>query len=87
MTLSEFVLKLAADPDLLERFGREPDAVADEYGLSLEQRQLLGSGRLENVRVEIRAELDVDDEAAMIIWLHHLPSPIHWLFKPPADAS
>lgn len=84
--LSEFLLALAADAKLLERFQRDPATVADELGLSHEQRRLLGPGQLDNLRVEIRGELTVDDEAAMIIWLHQLPS-IPWLFAPPEDAT
>lgn len=86
MTLSEFLLRLAADPDLLERFREEPQRVADELGLREEQRRLLGPGQLEKLRVEIRAELQVGEEAAMIVWLHYLPS-IPWLFKAPDDAA
>jgi hypothetical protein len=86
MTLSEFLLKLAADPKLLERFQDDPDGVADEFELSHAQRSLLGPGQLENLRIEIRAELQVDGESAMIIWLHHLP-PIHWLFAPRDEAE
>ena len=82
MSLSEFLLALAADPKLLERFQSDPSGVADELGLTDAQRRLLGPGQLEKLRVEIRAELTVDDEAAMIIWLHHLPS-IPWLFAQP----
>ena len=86
MSLSEFLLALAADPKLLERFQRDPSGVADELGLTDEQRRLLGPGQLEKLRVEIRAELTVDDEAAMIIWLHQLPS-IPWLFAPPDSGA
>jgi hypothetical protein len=88
MTLSEFLLALAADPHLLERFQKDPVGVADELGLTEAQRRLLGPGQLDKLRVEIRAELKVDDddEAAMIIWLHHFPS-IPWLFAPPDDAA
>ena len=86
MTLSEFLLRLAADPDLLERFRAEPHSVADELGLGEEQRRLLGPGQLQKLRVEIHGELQVGEEAAMIIWLHHLQS-IPWLFKAPDDAA
>ena len=86
MTLSEFLLALAADRNLLERYQGDPTGVADELGLSEEHRRLLGPGQLEKLRVEIRAELTVDDEAAMIIWLHHLPS-IPWLFAPPDSGA
>lgn len=86
MTLSEFFLTLAADAKLLERFQRNPTGVADELGLSEEQRRLLGPGQLDKLRIEIRGELTVDDEAAMIIWLHHLPS-IPWLFAPPESGE
>jgi hypothetical protein len=86
MTLSEFFLTLAADPKLLERFQRNPAGVADELGLSEEQRRLLGPVQLDKLRIEIRGELTVDGEAAMIIWLHHLPS-IPWLFAPPESGE
>jgi hypothetical protein len=86
MTLSEFLLRLAADPDLLEQFHREPTRVADDLGLGEEQRALLGAGQLENLRIEIHGELKVGEEAAMIFWLHRLPA-IHWLFKAPDDAA
>jgi hypothetical protein len=87
MTLSESLLKLAADPELLEEFRQNPARVADKYQLSDEQRRLLGPGQLDKLRVEIRAELATgDDEAAMIIWLHHLPS-IPWLFAPPESGE
>jgi hypothetical protein len=86
MTLSEFLLKLAADPKLLQQFREYPTDVADEYGLTDEQRRLLGPGQLDNLRVEIRGELTLDDEAATIIWLHQLPS-IPWLFAPPESGE
>jgi hypothetical protein len=86
MTLSEFLLRLAADPDLLERFHGDPHGVADELGLGEDQRRLLQAGELENLRIEIHGELKVGEEAAMIFWLHHLPA-IHWLFKAPDDAA
>jgi hypothetical protein len=86
MTLSEFLLRLAADPKLVERFHEDPNGVADELGLAEEQRRLLEAGQLENLRVEIHGELRVGEEAGMIVWLHHLPA-IHWLFKAPDDAA
>jgi hypothetical protein len=86
MTLSEFLLRLAADPDLVERFHEDPNGVADELGLGEEHRRLLGAGQLENLRIEIHGELKVGEDAAMIFWLHHLP-PIQWLFKAPDDAA
>jgi hypothetical protein len=86
VTLGEFLLKLAADPDLLERFRAHPDAVAEEYELDASQRRLLGPGQLDKLRIEIHGELQVGEEAAMIIWLHYLPS-IAWLFQAPDDAA
>jgi hypothetical protein len=84
--LAEFLLKLAADPDLLERFRAHPDAVADEYELDARQRRLLGPGQLERLRIEIHGELEVDEEKASIVWLYQVPS-IPWLFKAPDDAA
>ncbi len=89
MKLSEFLLQLAANPELLEAFNENPDRVADEVGLSHEQRHLLGPGKLEDLRVEVRGELSIDDERAMIQWIHHLPT-ILWLFDKrhrPDDAA
>lgn len=86
VTLSQFLLRLAADPALLEEFNSDPHGVAKRLELREDQRRLLGPGELENLRVEIKTELRIDDEAAMIIWLHHLP-PIHWLFAAPDDAA
>jgi hypothetical protein len=86
MTLSEFLLKLAADPHLLERFREEPRKVADEIGLDEEQRRLLAAGSLEQLRIEIHGELRVGEETAMIVWLHRFPS-IPWLFAASDDAE
>lgn len=86
VTLSQFLLRLAADPALLEEFNSDPHAVAERLKLREDQQRLLAPGQLENLRVEIKTELRIDDEAAMIIWLHHLP-PIHWLFTAPDDAA
>jgi hypothetical protein len=84
MTLSQFLLRLAAEPALLEEFNKEPQVVATRLGLREDQQRLLAPGQLDNLRVEIKTELRIDDEAAMIIWLHQLP-PIHWLFAAPDD--
>ncbi len=86
MTLSEFLLKLAADPHLLERFREDPQGVADEYDLEPEQLRLLGAGKLEEIRFEIRAEIGADDERVSVIWIHSLPS-VPWLFKGPDPAA
>lgn len=85
VTLSEFLLKLAADPHLLEQFRRDPQAIADKYELEPEQLRLLGAGKLEEIRFEIRAELGADDERVSVIWIHSLPG-VPWLFKGPDPA-
>jgi hypothetical protein len=80
VTLAQFLLRLAADPELAERFRRDPLGVADEYGVSREKLKLLQTGQIENIRVEVRGDLVLgDDERAAVIWIHKLEGII-WLF-------
>lgn len=64
MTLTQFLLRLASDPELLKKF----EAAEDKAGFLREQevdehaRQFLLSGNLRNLRVHIQAELEVDGD-------------------------
>jgi len=73
MKLSDFLLRLAADPELLERFRGDPAAVAEELGVTGAQLELLREGKLEKLRVEIHAEIYVDDERMAMHWVHSGP--------------
>jgi|tagenome__1003787_1003787.scaffolds.fasta_scaffold20728129_2 hypothetical protein len=77
MTLSQFLLRLVADPELLARFTNDPEGVAREFDLDPRKLQLLGAAQIESLRVEIRAEIETEGESATVIWLHHVP----WLWK------
>jgi hypothetical protein len=79
MTLSEFLLKLATEPGLQAKFNKDPDGVAKKYELDAKGRQLLKAGKLHDIRIEIHAQIDLDEKNVAMIWVHF--PPIHWVFK------
>ena len=62
MTVAEFLLKLAQDPECFARFKKDPPAVLEEHGLSPSQAGLLLAGDLRKLRVTLEFELDVEGE-------------------------
>ena len=74
MTLAEFMLKLACDSDLLARFWERPDDFLDDCELTDRQKQLLLAGDLRELRVEIKAEFEIDGEVCAIITIYTIPT-------------
>ena len=70
MKITEFLLALANDPELLARFGSEPREVLEELGIEGETASLLLSGKLRDLRLKVEGELEVDGEvvAFSTIW-------------------
>ena len=62
VTVAEFLLKLAQDPECFARFKKDPPAVLEEHGLSPSQAGLLLAGDLRKLRVTLEFELDVEGE-------------------------
>lgn len=46
----QFVIALSKDPQAMEDFAKDPDAVMDKYDLSPEDREVLKSGDVERIR-------------------------------------
>jgi hypothetical protein len=68
--ISEFLLALANDPELLARFDSEPREVLEQFGITGETASLLLAGKLRDLRVRIEVELEIDGELAVFetIW-------------------
>ena len=73
MTVSEFLLKLATDPKLRKQFEGDPVGVASAHGLSEDAQKLLLTGNQIELRYEIKLSTEVDDETAVLVWIHVLP--------------
>jgi hypothetical protein len=79
VTVAEFFLKLATNPELQSQFQKDPKGfIRDSDDLSDEAKQLLTSGSLQEVRFEVRTDLSVEGEQAVtsVIWIH-IPPWIH----------
>jgi len=86
MELGEFLLVLAASPEELEAFRKDPEGVADAHGLSAAARRALNTRQIDELRVELAAEAMLGDERATIVWIHKFEA-FHWLFKDVGDES
>jgi hypothetical protein len=75
MTVAEFLLALARDDELQLRFQEEPERVIKEAGLSEAQRNLLLAGDLRELRVKIKAELEIDGEMVAFHTVYAPPPP------------
>jgi hypothetical protein len=79
VTLVEFLLTIAREPALIEEFQKDPETFFETHQLDAKARQLLTSGRLTELRVELNATLDVDGTETAILWIHvpwlHLEDP------------
>ena len=75
MTVAEFLLALARDSELLLRFADDPERVVKESGLSEAQRKLLLSGNLRELRVKIKAEIEIDGEMVAFHTVY-MPPPL-----------
>ena len=64
MNLTEFLLRLASDPELLQRFAGTDDkeGFLREQGLEGHALQFLLSGDLKSLRVHIEGELEIGGE-------------------------
>ena len=64
MTIAKFLLELATNEGLLRDFTANAESVVNDsrYGLSGAQRQLLLSGDLRELRVEIIAKFEIEGE-------------------------
>lgn len=78
MTIGEFLLALATDRELLERFGRDPRSVIENADLGDQQRELLLAGELRELRIKIEAEINVGGET---LFIHTICIPT--ICKPP----
>jgi hypothetical protein len=70
MKISEFLLALANDPELLARFDSEPREVLEQFGITGDTASVLLAGKLRDLRVKVEVELEVDGEIAFFetIW-------------------
>ena len=75
MTISQFLLRLAADPTFRETYRDNPELAFDEFGLTAHQRDLLRAANLQQLKITIEAEARVDDETFSMlfftIWFLH----------------
>lgn len=66
MNLTQFLLRLASDPELLQRFvgteDKEREGFLRELGVEGHALQFLLSGDLRSLRVHIEGELEIDGE-------------------------
>lgn len=76
-TIAEFLIELARDDELRERFESDPRATAEEFGLEGEKVELLIAGKLREMRIRIEAEIEVEDETVSFITI--------WWFRKPSD--
>ena len=75
MTIAEFLLKLARNDELLQRFKDNPEEILrHEKDLDHEQLALLRAGRLVDLRVKITAEFEVHGET---VAMHTIYMTIH----------
>jgi hypothetical protein len=76
MTIAEFLLKLAGDDELLQRFKDNPEEILrHEKDLDHEQLALLRAGRLVDLRVKIHAEFEVHGETVAMHTIYVPPPP------------
>ncbi len=81
MTIAEFLLKLAGDDELLQRFKDNPEEILrNAKDLDHEQLALLRAGRLVDLRLKITAEFEVHGEMVAMHTIHVPPPP-----PPPGD--
>ena len=73
MTVSEFLLKLATDPELRKQFQADPQGVAAGHGLDEDAQKLLSAGDQGELRYEVHLDTEVQGETASILWIHVLP--------------
>lgn len=73
-TIAEFLIELARNDELRERFERDSRAAVEEFGLSGEKADLLVAGTLRDLRIRIEAEIEVDGETVSFITI--------WWFLP-----
>lgn len=77
MTIAEFLLKLATDPDLLAEFQKDAEsaeAVITRAGLTPEQRARLLSGDPRELRVKVKAEFHIDGETVAYSTVYSVPT-------------
>lgn len=84
MTIAQFILRLAADPDFYKEYLAEDDKAGflERQGLDERQRQFLLAGNLQHIRVHIEAELQIDHEVFSIGTVYSVPITVH---MPPPD--
>jgi hypothetical protein len=76
MTIAKFLLKLAGNDELLQRFKDNPaEVLGDEKHLDPEQLALLRAGRLVDLRVKIDAEFEVHGETVAMHTIYVPPPP------------
>lgn len=79
MTLGEFFLKLATDPEFLALYQGDAESALRQAELSDVHRALLLAGDLRELRVKLVAELEVEGERMSIGTVHtitvHAPEP------------
>lgn len=54
--LNTFIKKLGQNPDVLERYKQDPEAVMEEHGLSDEHKEMVRSGDKEQIKKEAGVE-------------------------------
>jgi hypothetical protein len=61
MTIAEFLVRLANEPDGIERFNENPGEIFETLGVGLteQQMQVLTAGRLEDIRYLVEADFEV----------------------------
>jgi hypothetical protein len=73
MTIAEFLLKLASDSALRQRFSEDRESVIREYELGPQATALLRSGDLRELHVKIKAEFEVDGERVAFLTVYGVP--------------
>jgi hypothetical protein len=85
VTISDFLLKLAREPSLLEEFRKDPGRISREHDLDEQQLQVLLAADLSELRVKIKAELQVEGEHVAFITIHAPPPTPPTPPTPPAE--
>lgn len=66
MTIGQFLLQLASDPELLRVYADRPEEVMREAGLDERQIELLRVADLRDLRLKIESEFQVGEEKVAI---------------------
>jgi len=74
MTIAEFFLRLATDPNFLDEYNSDERGELLNRELSDEDRRLLLSGDTDSLRVKVTAEFHVDGEKVAYHTVYTVPT-------------